>query len=213
MLATVVVIGSTIPAYATPDNSKLNETRNKYAEIEAKIADIQDKIYDLNEQIEPLQVTVEKTRKENSNELNNTLSLVTMWPRCIINIIMWIFRKLDYYGLVPKSISDTDPNYSTVLLSNLGSIKANCCYHHLNNYGTNSVVSTIGVIKEKNVLDKQGKVKTRKYVDISFTLDERIADGIYFAKSIRLLKYILENPKLLEDELSTKIEIEESKKN
>lgn len=141
--------------------------------------------------------SVQKTRKENSNELNNTLSLVTMWPRCIINIIMWIFRKLDYYGLVPKSISDTDPNYSTVLLSNLGSIKANCCYHHLNNYGTNSVVSTIGVIKEKNVLDKQGKVKTRKYVDISFTLDERIADGIYFAKSIRLLKYILENPKLL----------------
>ena len=157
--------------------------------------------------------SVQKTRKENSNELNNTLSLVTMWPRCIINIIMWIFRKLDYYGLVPKSISDTDPNYSTVLLSNLGSIKANCCYHHLNNYGTNSVVSTIGVIKEKNVLDKQGKVKTRKYVDTSFTLDERIADGIYFAKSIRLLKYILENPKLLEDELSTKIEIEESKKN
>ena len=138
--------------------------------------------------------SVQKTRKENSNELNNTLSLVTMWPRCIINIIMWIFRKLDYYGLVPKSISDTDPNYSTVLLSNLGSIKANCCYHHLNNYGTNSVVSTIGVIKEKNILDKQGKVKTRKYVDISFTLDERIADGVYFAKSIRLLKYILENP-------------------
>ena len=157
--------------------------------------------------------SVQKTRKENSNELNNKLSLLTMLPRCIINIIMWIFRKLDYYGLVPKSISDTDPNYSTVLLSNLGSIKANCCYHHLNNYGTNSVVSTIGVIKEKNVLDKQGKVKTRKYVDISFTLDERIADGIYFAKSIRLLKYILENPKLLEDELSTKIEIEESKKN
>lgn len=157
--------------------------------------------------------SVQKTRKENSNELNNTLSLVTMWPRCIINIIMWIFRKLDYYGLVPTSISDTDPNYSTVLLSNLGSIKANCCYHHLNNYGTNSIVSTIGVIKEKNILDNNGKIKTRKYVDISFTLDERIADGIYFAKSIKLLKYILENPKLLEDELSTKIEIEESKKN
>lgn len=157
--------------------------------------------------------SVQKTRKENSNELNNTLSLVTMWPRCIINIIMWLFRKLDYYGLVPTSISDTDPNYSTVLLSNLGSIKANCCYHHLNNYGTNSIVSTIGVIKEKNILDNNGKIKTRKYVDISFTLDERIADGIYFAKSIKLLKYILENPKLLEDELSTKIEIEESKKN
>ena len=150
--------------------------------------------------------SVEKTRKENSNELNNTLSLVTMWPRCIINIIMWIFRKLDYYGLVPKSISDTDPNYSTVLLSNLGSIKANCCYHHLNNYGTNSVVSTIGVIKEKNVLDKQGKVKTRKYVDISFTLDERIADGFYLIKSVHLIEKILNDPKLLEERVNEKIE-------
>ncbi len=76
MLATVVVIGSTIPAYATPDNSKLNETRNKYAEIEAKIADIQDKIYDLNEQIEPLQVTVEKNKKEITN-INNVIDNTT----------------------------------------------------------------------------------------------------------------------------------------
>ena len=76
MLATVVVIGSTIPAYATPDNNKLNETRSKYAEIEAKIAAIQDKIYDLNEQIEPLQVTVEKNRKEISN-INNVFDITT----------------------------------------------------------------------------------------------------------------------------------------
>lgn len=76
MLATVVVIGSTIPAYATPDNNKLNETRSKYAEIEAKIADIQDKIYDLDEQIEPLQVTVEKNRKEITN-INNVIDNTT----------------------------------------------------------------------------------------------------------------------------------------
>lgn len=76
MLATVVVIGSAIPAYATPDNSKLNETRSKYAEIEAKIAAIQDKIYDLDEQIEPLQVTVEKNRKEISN-INNVIDNTT----------------------------------------------------------------------------------------------------------------------------------------
>lgn len=157
--------------------------------------------------------TVQKTRKEKSNEMNDTLSFVTMWPRPIVNIIMWIFRKLDYYGLVPKSISDTDPNYSTVLLSNLGSIKANCCYHHLNNYGTNSIVSTIGVIQEEHFTSKAGKTSTKKYIDISFTLDERIADGVYFAKSIKVLKHILENPELLEDSLSTKIEIEESKKN
>lgn len=76
MLATVVVMGITIPVYATPDNDKLNDSRNKYAEIETKIANIQDKIYDLNGQIEPLQVTVEKNKKEISN-INNVIDNTT----------------------------------------------------------------------------------------------------------------------------------------
>lgn len=76
MLATVVVMSITIPAYATPDNDKLNDSRSKYAEIETKIANIQDKIYDLNGQIEPLQVTVEKNKKEISN-INNVIDNTT----------------------------------------------------------------------------------------------------------------------------------------
>ena len=31
-----------------------------------------------------------------------------------------------------------------------------------------------------------------------FTVDERIADGYYYSKSIKLLKYLLEHPELLE---------------
>ncbi|MDD6879646.1 MAG: 2-oxo acid dehydrogenase subunit E2 [bacterium] len=151
---------------------------------------------------------VTKTRKANSNEMNDTLGFVTSFPRCITSLIMNIFRIMDYFGVVPKSISDTDPNYSTILLSNLGSIKCNSCYHHLNNYGTNSIVSTIGVIRDIKEKANNEKTANKKYVDISFTLDERIADGFYFAKSIKLFKYILENPKLLEDELSSKIDIE-----
>ena len=153
--------------------------------------------------------TVNQTRKENTNSMNDTLKLVTSFPRCITNIIMWAFNKMDYFGIVPKSISDTDFNYTSVLLSNLGSIKCDSCYHHLNNYGTNSIVSTIGVIKEEKTTTPTGKETIKKYVDISFTLDERIADGFYFAKAIKLFKYILENPKLLEEELYTKVEIKE----
>ncbi len=147
---------------------------------------------------------VSKTRKANTNDMNDVLGFVTMFPRCITSFIMWAFRKLDFYGLVPRAISDDDPNYTTVLLSNLGSIKANCCYHHLNNYGTNSIVSTVGVITEEKI-----DGKARKYIDMGFTLDERIADGIYFANSIKILKYILENPELLNDEAAAVVEVKE----
>ena len=35
-------------------------------------------------------------------------------------------------------------------------------------------------------------------VELGLTVDERIADGYYYAKSIRLLKKLLDNPELLE---------------
>lgn len=141
-------------------------------------------------------------RENKSNEMNDLLDYVTMFPRCITSLIMNTFRLLDFYGLVPKSISSTDPNYATVLISNLGSIKANSCYHHLNNYGTNSIVCTIGVIKE------EGK---KKIIDFGFTLDERIADGVYFSNSIKLFKHILENPILLENNINRKIILDTKK--
>ena len=35
-------------------------------------------------------------------------------------------------------------------------------------------------------------------VDIGATLDERIADGFYFAKSLKLIKHIFAHPEMLE---------------
>ena len=142
---------------------------------------------------------VSKTRKSNSNGMNDILGVVTKLPRWLLNFVMSLVRWLDYHGILPSFLSEGDINFTTVMLSNLGSVKANCCYHHLNNYGTNSIIATVGVIHEEG---------NKKVVDIGFTLDERIADGIYFAKSIKMLKHILENPELLDDKVGTKIEIE-----
>ena len=75
MLATVIVLGTSIPAFAAPDNQQLSDSRQKYAEIENKIEDIQSKIYDLDAQIEPLQLTVDKNKKEIisiNNVIDNT---------------------------------------------------------------------------------------------------------------------------------------------
>ena len=121
-------------------------------------------------------------------------------PTCILKCVARIFKWLDYHGWLPESYTKTDSNYATVLLSNLGSIKCESCYHHLNNYGTNSIVITIGIIKEEN---------GRDVVDISATLDERIAGGFYFAKSIKLAQHIINNPKLLEENLGSEVLFEE----
>ena len=47
-----------------------------------------------------------------------------------------------------------------------------------------------------------GSKQIRDVVDIGATLDERIADGFYFARSLKLVKYIFAHPEMLELPLS-----------
>ena len=123
-------------------------------------------------------------------------------PKFIRYIIMKIFKFMDNHDLLPESLTENLIYYQSALLSNLGSINCDSIYHHLTDFGTNEALITFGRIKdEPKVID--GKVEIRKMLDIGITIDERIADGFYFAKSLKLLEYIFENPKTLEDNADT----------
>ena len=115
-------------------------------------------------------------------------------------------RFLDRHGWMPKTVIATDPYYSSVVLTNLGSIKLHAGYHHLTNWGTTSVFCAIGERKKRPFYSEDGSTEMRDSVDLGLTIDERIADGYYYSKTIRLLKTILENPELLEKPLSEKVE-------
>lgn len=47
----------------------------------------------------------------------------------------------------------------------------------------------------------------RESIDLGITIDERLADGYYYSGSVRLLRKLLENPELLEEPLSERVEI------
>lgn len=144
----------------------------------------------------------ESVRKEGGNDINQLLDRLAGLPRFLMHLLMCGFRFLDFHGLMPESICRGDSNYATVLLSNLGSIRCDAAYHHLNNYGTNSIVITIGTIHKETILDRNGKPSLIDAVNIGATVDERIADGFYFARSIRLLEDILSRPWELEEPVS-----------
>ena len=93
------------------------------------------------------------------------------------------------------------------MLTNLGSLKIDAGYHHMTNWGTNSVFCAIGLIKKRPYFDEEGNVTMRQSVNLCLTIDERIADGYYYSKTIRLLQHLLENPELLEKPLSEEVEM------
>ena len=128
------------------------------------------------------------------------------FPKFMIKIIVGVIKFLDNHDMLPSSLTDGSIYHSTILLSNLGSIHCGGIYHNLTDFGTNSIVVTIGEIKESvRVVD--GSIDKRYVCEFGITLDERIADGVYFAKGINLLAYILDNPSLLEDRIDDKIDI------
>ncbi len=122
-------------------------------------------------------------------------------PRPVLMLAIKIIRIMDFWGVNPKALTDGDPNYASIFVSNLGSIKCPSVYHHLNNYGTNSVMITIGTLHKEERIMEDGHKEIRDMVDIGATLDERIADGFYFARSLKLVKHIFLHPELLDKPL------------
>lgn len=133
--------------------------------------------------------------------LDHTVDFVAKLPRVFLMLFIKIVRILDFWGLEPRALSDGDTHYTTVLLSNLGSIKCPSVYHHLANYGTNSIIVTVGMIHKEKMMMPDGTEELRDVIDIGATLDERIADGFYFARSLKLIKHICANPELLDKPL------------
>ena len=130
--------------------------------------------------------------------IDATIDSFAKIPRLLLMVVMRIIRWLDFWGVNPKALTDGDTNYSTVLLSNLGSIKGPAVYHHLNNYGTNSIMVTVGTIHKEEMVMPDGHKEVRDVVEIGATLDERIADGFYFVRSLKLVKHIFAHPELLD---------------
>ncbi len=150
----------------------------------------------------------EAKREDKGVKVDDILNIVKKLPKPIMHLFMAFMRFADNFGLMPKAFSSVDTNYVTVLLSNLGSIKCDAVYHHLNNFGTNGIVITIGEIHKEPIFDENGEAKVRDVVNIGVTLDERIADGFYFARSLKLVKHLFKNPELLDKKLGEEIDFE-----
>ncbi len=60
----------------------------------------------------------------------------------------------------------------------------------------------MGEVKDK-VRVNNGKIETYKACNFGITFDEGCAEGFYLIKSIKLLEYLLNNPKLLEEKANT----------
>ena len=139
--------------------------------------------------------SLKKGESSNTEKLN---AFISRLPRIFIKFIMWGVRFLDYHNALPKSIREALPFYSTIFFANVGSVGIDAPFHHNFEIGNCGIFCVIGKIRKENLINDDGTVETKDKVKITFTFDDRITDGIYCARTVDMLRDLVENPERLE---------------
>jgi hypothetical protein len=115
----------------------------------------------------------------------------------LLNIGAGFLKWMDLHGLLPKSLIQASPFHASMTISNLASIRTNHIFHHVYEFGTTSILITLGNLREVPVR-KGEEIVFERSLPMGIVMDERIGSGAYFAAVFHRFKQYMANPALLE---------------
>ncbi len=124
---------------------------------------------------------------------------LTMIPGVFLKFAVWLLKTLDYFGLLPKFLLEVSPFHGSVFFTSMGSLGIPAIYHHLYDFGNLPVFGAFGLKRFATEIQEDGTIVEKKYVDVKFTLDERIVDGYYYAAFLRHYMRIIAHPEVLDN--------------
>jgi chloramphenicol O-acetyltransferase len=165
-----------------------------------------DNIYTIAKLIKDKVEKVRGAKKVKKEGANSAIDIIGKLPNIIRVPLVGFLKWLDKFGMLPQDLMKDNLYYSSMIVSNLGSIKCGAIYHNITDFGTCSSLATFGEIKDEVVVI-DGKEQVRKYCEFGINIDERIADGFYFAKCLKMCQHVFDHPETLEEKVNSKIEI------
>lgn len=139
---------------------------------------------------------VKKVKSGASDQTDQTIAVLTSLPKFMTSFIFKVINIINHFGFLSKSFIDENPLFASAYLTNVGSIGLDAPFHHMYEFGTTSLFASLGKIHE-SVIVEDGQMKVVQMVHVNFTIDERIADGIYMAKALNDFAYYMEHPEAL----------------
>ncbi len=140
---------------------------------------------------------VAKVKKSTTSKDEDITERLTRLPRWLTRLLMWGWKIFDYFHILPASAIKGDALYCTAYFANLGSIGIDAIQHHLFEWGTCSFFVVIGKIKKAVVVGEDGQPAVEDVITSSFSLDERITDGVNLARTITALAGMIADPEAL----------------
>ena len=157
--------------------------------------------FNLEDDIFQVQKTLDEYVEQNrgtgdTNSTDNLIRILLKIPG-LCRFGVCVFKLLDKWGLLPRSIIKASPFHTSFVISNLASIRTNHIFHHIYDFGTTSMILTMGNSREvpKRV---NGEITFEKCMPFGLVMDERICSGSYYALAFRRLSEYLRDPSKLE---------------
>ena len=157
-------------------------------------------IYEVKEKIDK-EIAENISYDAEKYDTTKTAGSLNHLPNWLFKFFMWLVGKLDKHNMMPKSLIKASPFHTSVFVTNLKSLKLDALHHHLYRFGTCSLFIAMGKEKMTPVVEGNKDLKIGKVMNVGITMDERVADGFYFGKTLRIWNDMFENPDCLKESI------------
>ena len=137
---------------------------------------------------------IKNGRGDRQSNVDKELALAMMLPGPVLSLVMGLLRWLDRVNLMPGWMIEGDPMFTSMFVSNLGSVGLDRTSHHLYEYGTAAMFAAMGMPRKQLMPDRAGNPVLRDVMEVRWTLDERVNDGLYCARTLAQMKKVFEDP-------------------
>jgi len=137
---------------------------------------------------------IKNGRGDRQSNVDKELALAMMIPGPALRLVMALLRWLDRVNLMPGWMIEGDPMFTSMFVSNLGSVGLDRTSHHLYEYGTAAMFAALGTPRKQLMPDRAGNPVVRDVLEVRWTLDERVNDGLYCARGLAQMKKAFEDP-------------------
>lgn len=145
---------------------------------------------------------IKKGISEDGYENEKVVDGMMHLPSFLLKFVNFAYNWLDDHNLLPYSVTESDPMWSTIFLANVGSFGLDAPFHHLFERGTCPIFMAVGKVRDESRVsaapDGSPHVDVRKILRVNYSFDDRIADGIYMGRSLELVRKFVENPEQLD---------------
>ena len=148
-----------------------------------------------------LNAAVEEVKKsqELDSGIDNLIQYFNLIPGVVLKFVVWLLKLLDYFGCLPKFLLELSPFHGSLFFTSMGSLGIRPIYHHLYDFGNIPAFGAFGCKRKAIEVQEDGTVLQKKYIDVKFTLDERIVDGYYYATFFKYFRRLLAHPEVLDN--------------